>query len=134
MTMETADKSSTSMGRQQQADLPNRPDEWKIEQGLMGASLPILDQSAPEPRYVKPMEYKPRAYRPREDQAAIDSVGDRDKLFADEREGWAGYVEWEAYPDKKAAAHKILEAHDVSQADDLNGDCILTYTSVPATS
>ncbi|KAK1815866.1 hypothetical protein LTR12_009751 [Friedmanniomyces endolithicus] len=110
--METADKSSTSMGRQQQADLPNRPDEWKIEQGLMGASLPILDQSAPEPRYVKPMEYKPRAYRPREDQAAIDSVGDRDKLFADEREGWAGYVEWEAYPDKKAAAHKILEAHD----------------------
>ena len=31
----------------------NRPDEWKIEQGLSGAKLPILDQTGLEPRIIQ---------------------------------------------------------------------------------
>ena len=31
--------------------------------------------------------------------------------FAEERPGWAGYIEWERYPDKKAMAAKILATH-----------------------
>ena len=31
--------------------------------------------------------------------------------FAEERPGWAGYIEWERYPEKKAMAAKILAAH-----------------------
>jgi sulfite oxidase len=31
--------------------------------------------------------------------------------FAEERRGWAGYIEWERYPDKKAMAAKILAKH-----------------------
>ncbi|KAL0060025.1 hypothetical protein AAF712_013204 [Marasmius tenuissimus] len=30
------------------------------------------------------------------------------KMFAEEKKGWIGYVEWEKYPDKKALATKIL--------------------------
>ncbi|KAL0567278.1 hypothetical protein V5O48_014721 [Marasmius crinis-equi] len=30
------------------------------------------------------------------------------KVFAEERKGWTGYVEWEKYPEKKALARKIL--------------------------
>jgi len=31
--------------------------------------------------------------------------------FAEERPGWAGYIEWERYPQKKAMAAKILASH-----------------------
>ena len=89
--------------------MSNRPDEWKIEQGLHGASLPVFDCSGDEIRYVKPLEYKPF-----KDDAAIQAVGDRDELFREEREGWSGYVEWENYPEKKAKAHKILTSQNVS--------------------
>jgi len=118
----------TSLGRHEEAELPNRPDEWKIEQGLHGASLPILDQTGSEVRYVKPFEYKPWI-----DQAAIDALGDRNKLFAEEREGWDGYVEWEKYDEKKAIAHKILTSQNASKPSSYVRDGRLTQISVPAT-
>ncbi|EGN94020.1 hypothetical protein SERLA73DRAFT_171854 [Serpula lacrymans var. lacrymans S7.3] len=33
------------------------------------------------------------------------------QLFAEERSGWSGYVEWEKYPEKKALAREILKTH-----------------------
>ncbi|KAG7088040.1 hypothetical protein E1B28_012074 [Marasmius oreades] len=36
------------------------------------------------------------------------SKADLEALFAEERPGWTGYVEWEQYPDKKEMATKIL--------------------------
>jgi len=36
---------------------------------------------------------------------------DNDVVFAEEREGWRGYVEWEDYPEKKALAYKIMKSH-----------------------
>ncbi|KAG9315976.1 Oxidoreductase, molybdopterin-binding domain-containing protein [Chiua virens] len=33
------------------------------------------------------------------------------QLFADEKPGWSGYVEWEKYLDKKAIAKEILKTH-----------------------
>ena len=32
-------------------------------------------------------------------------------VFAEERNGWGGYVEWEKYPDKKKQAAEILASH-----------------------
>ncbi|KAG7129050.1 Sulfite oxidase like protein [Verticillium longisporum] len=32
--------------------------------------------------------------------------------FAEEREGWKGYIEWEKYPEKKEQAQKILAQYD----------------------
>ncbi|KAK5111040.1 hypothetical protein LTR62_005415 [Meristemomyces frigidus] len=105
----TNDKESIElpMGRTQseQEATKNRPDQWKIAQGFHAAALPILDQTGDQIRYVKPGEYEPW-----KDEEAIEAVGDRDELFQEEREGWDGYVEWEAYPEKKEKAHKILES------------------------
>lgn len=64
----------------------NRPDEWKIEQGLSGAKLHFLDQTGPETKYIQP-QGQPKLTK---DQAAIDAVGDRAELFKDERDGWKG--------------------------------------------
>jgi hypothetical protein len=86
----------------------NRPDEWEIEQGLHGSSLPLLDQSGEDFRYVKPFEYKPW-----KDDAAIRSVGNADELFREDRDGWEGYIEWEDRPDRKEKAHKILTSQNV---------------------
>jgi sulfite oxidase len=114
-----------STHREQMA-MHNRPDEWKIEQGIHGASLPILDQSSGESRYVKPFEYEPF-----KDEAAIKAVGNPDELFAEEREGWSGYVEWENYPEKKEKANKILTSQNVCMT--ICSVCIqLMYCSVPA--
>ncbi|KAG6831227.1 hypothetical protein H0H92_012024 [Tricholoma furcatifolium] len=35
-------------------------------------------------------------------------------MFAEEKPGWHGYIEWEDYPEKKAEAAKILEATEFS--------------------
>ena len=64
----------------------NRPDQWKYEQGLLAAELPILDQSAPETVEIQPHKWE----GPSKDEAAIAAVGDKEKLFAVEREGWKG--------------------------------------------
>ena len=66
----------------------NRPDEWKIEQGLSGAKLPFLDQTGHETRKIEPAKW-PELVK---DEAAIEAIGDRNKLFTREIEGWKGYV------------------------------------------
>lgn len=82
----------------------NRADEWKIEQGLSGAKLPILDQTGRETIAIQPLIWKETV----KDEEAIKALGDPNELFARELEGWKGYVEWEKYPEKKSKAHKIL--------------------------
>lgn len=65
----------------------NRPDEWRIEQGLTAHVLPILDQSGAEPKAIPPGDYNWEQWK---DAAAIDAIGDREKLFARELDGWVG--------------------------------------------
>lgn len=83
---------------------PNRPDQWKLEQGMSGAELPALDQTGEETVLIYPQKIEEFP----KDEAAIEALGDRNELFARELEGWKGYVEWENYPEKKKKAHKIL--------------------------
>jgi len=64
----------------------NRPDEWKIEQGMLGAKLPFLDQTGDEVVEIQPREW----HEGIKDEEAIKSIGDPNKLFAREREGWKG--------------------------------------------
>lgn len=66
----------------------NRPDEWKIEQGLSGAKLPFLDQSGGETDLIAPHKWEGFV----KDEAAIKSVGDPNKLFTRELDGWKGYA------------------------------------------
>lgn len=66
----------------------NRPDEWKIEQGLSGAKLPFLDQTGPEAIEIEPQKWGDLV----KDETAINAIGDRSKLFARELEGWKGCV------------------------------------------
>ncbi|KAI2777768.1 molybdopterin binding oxidoreductase [Daldinia loculata] len=92
----------------QPEDIPQREavhnfqpsDEWKLEQGLVGVKLQMLDQTKHNEvngdvtgweRAIQPITKK------------FDS-----KLAVDELVGWDGYVEWEDYPDKKRRAHEIL--------------------------
>ena len=67
-------------------DIHNRPDEFKIEQGLHSGQLPFLDQTGDVT-----VEIHPRA-QPElsKDVSAIKAVGDRDELFKRERDGWEG--------------------------------------------
>jgi sulfite oxidase len=64
----------------------NRPDEWKIEQGLSAGQLPILDQTKKETEDINPVVWPALT----KDQAKIDAVGNRDELFKREKEGWIG--------------------------------------------
>lgn len=64
----------------------NRPDEWKIEQGLSAGKLPILDQTREHVEDINPIEWPPLT----KDEDKIKAVGDRDKLFTREKEGWQG--------------------------------------------
>ena len=66
----------------------NRPDEWKIEQGLSGAKLPFLDQTGSETVEIEPHRWGDLI----KDESAIKAIGDRSKLFARELEGWKGFV------------------------------------------
>jgi sulfite oxidase len=66
----------------------NRPDEWKIEQGLAGAKLPILDQTGRETVTLQPQTFGKLV----KDEAAIKAVGDPNKLFTREIEGWKGWA------------------------------------------
>lgn len=67
-------------------EVTNRQDEWRIEQGLTAAKLPILDQSRAEARPVPPEG----PFKEFKDEAAIWAIGDPNKLFAEELEGWKG--------------------------------------------
>lgn len=71
-----------------QSTVHNRPDEWKIEQGLAGAKLPFLDQTGHDQVYIQPAKW-PNIVQ---DEEAIKSVGDPNVLFAREIEGWKGYA------------------------------------------
>jgi sulfite oxidase len=64
----------------------NRPDEWKIEQGLAGAELPVLDMTQPKTEALIIQTFGALT----KNEEAIKAVGDRDKLFTIEREGWTG--------------------------------------------
>lgn len=66
----------------------NRPDEWKIEQGLSGAKLPFLDQTGSETVAIPPHQWGGFS----KDEEAIKAVGDPKELFTRELEGWKGYV------------------------------------------
>lgn len=66
----------------------NRPDEWKIEQGMHGAKLPFLDQTGTTQVEIMPREW-PKLWK---NEAAIQAVGNRDELFKVEKPGWKGYV------------------------------------------
>ena len=69
------------------ASTANRPDEWKIEQGLSGAVLPVLDMTGPTTKSFLPQTFGPLT----KDETAIKAVGDRTKLFRADRKGWKGY-------------------------------------------
>lgn len=64
----------------------NRPDEWKIEQGLSGAKIPFLDQTGDVQLEILPREWPPNW----KDEEAIKAVGNPDELFKREKEGWQG--------------------------------------------
>ena len=64
----------------------NRPDEWKIEQGMSGAVLPVLDMTRPKTRSLDIQTFGPLT----KDEKAIKAVGDKNKLFTAERKGWVG--------------------------------------------
>ncbi|KAJ5380728.1 uncharacterized protein N7496_003156 [Penicillium cataractarum] len=95
-------------------DTNNRPDEWKIEQGMAGHKLPILDQTGSDTINI----YPPPPTKIIKDEEAIQSVGDRAKLFSRERVGWKGYVEWENFPEKKSRAKKILASQTFPECPD----------------
>lgn len=71
-----------------QAAVHNRPDEWKIEQGLSGAKLPFLDQTGRSAVPILPAKW-PKLVK---NDEAIKSVGDPNELFTRELEGWKGCV------------------------------------------
>ncbi|KAI1388135.1 molybdopterin binding oxidoreductase [Hypoxylon trugodes] len=91
-----------------QTDIPLREavhnfqpsDEWKLEQGLAGVELHLLDQTRSKevdgdiPRW--------------NGEDLSDTKKINYKLASDELPGWNGYVEWEDYPEKKRKAHEIL--------------------------
>ena len=66
----------------------NRPDEWKIEQGLHGAKLPFLDQTGDVQREILPRKWA----EPWKDEEALKALGNFDDLFKRETEGWKGSV------------------------------------------
>lgn len=84
----------------------NRPDEWKIEQGMSAAELPVLDMTGTETKILAPQVFGPLS----KNEDAIKAVGNRDVLFSAERKGWTGFVEWENHPEKKESAHRLLTA------------------------
>lgn len=84
--------------------IPQKPDEWLLEQGLEPAKLGLRNQSdvkinldSPQTADANETELKLR------DDASED---DPNFVVTEERDGWKGYVEWEDYPEKKARAHR----------------------------
>lgn len=64
----------------------NRPDEWKIEQGLAGAKLPFLDQTGDVTVEIMPGEEPPSW----EDDSSVEVAREKAEFFKIEREGWKG--------------------------------------------
>lgn len=66
----------------------NRPDEWKIEQGLHGAKIPFLDQTGNVTVEILPREEP----TPWTEGGSLDVVSNKDEEFKEERKGWKGYA------------------------------------------
>lgn len=64
----------------------NRPDEWKIEQGMAASKLPIIDQTGKQAILIHPVA--PRSMT--KNTEAIESVEDLNKVFSREIPGWKG--------------------------------------------
>ncbi|PPQ78756.1 LOW QUALITY PROTEIN: hypothetical protein CVT25_010759 [Psilocybe cyanescens] len=76
----------------QPQEIVQPPDEWKLEQGMAGAELRLLDDTKPE-------------------DIPGTEESNQESPFKDERKGWLGYIEWEKYPEKKELAAAILAKH-----------------------
>ena len=66
----------------------NRPDEWRIEQGMSGAVLPVLDMTGPKVKELPLQTFKPTIT----EADAGKGPAERSKTFAAERKGWNGCV------------------------------------------
>lgn len=67
-------------------------DEWKLEQGLAGAEVPIRDQTLPGGKFVEDVPADPvldKALAEAKQFVQKDDI-DHDKVFAEERRGWRG--------------------------------------------
>lgn len=79
-------------------------DEWKLEQGLAPAELPLLDQTIPPEQRYKQAHAVPKVKEvaptqdseDEEDAAKADDIAAADEdpavIFAEERPGWRGQV------------------------------------------
>ncbi len=78
-------------------------DEWKLEQGMAPAELPLLDLTIPPEQRFQQVEAKSKGSKvdqaqdssseDEEDAAKADDIAaeeDPDVVFAEEREGWRG--------------------------------------------
>lgn len=76
-------------------------DEWKLEQGMAPAELPLLDQTIPPEQRFKQVHATSKAKKTgppqdsedEEDAAKADGIAadeDPDVIFAEERPGWRG--------------------------------------------
>jgi hypothetical protein len=77
-------------------------DEWKLEQGMAPAELPLLDLTIPPEQRFQQVEAKSKGSKvdqgqesseDEEDAAKADDIAaeeDPDVAFAEEREGWRG--------------------------------------------
>ncbi len=81
-----ADAKADAKSEPKELKTTNRPDEWKIEQGLSGAVLPPLDMTGRNTVPLPIREFGPL----KKDEKALKSIGDHNTLFARERKGWKG--------------------------------------------
>ncbi|KAI0021726.1 molybdopterin binding oxidoreductase [Xylariomycetidae sp. FL0641] len=81
-------------------------DEWKLEQGLAGGELPLLDQTRSREGESDVPGWKRTG-------APSTRIFDNE-LAKEELPDWSGYVEWEDYPEKKKKAHEILMSQKFS--------------------
>jgi len=79
-------RSGRPYGERIEMETVNRPNEWKIEQGLAGAELPFLDQTGRDTVAIPPQKWVGFW----KDEEAIKAFGDPKQLFARELEGWKG--------------------------------------------
>jgi sulfite oxidase len=77
--------------------------EWKLEQGLDPSLLGLRNQSSFKITAISPDTSSSHTEAQLHDDAPPD---DESFVVTEERDGWAGYVEWEKYPDKKESAKR----------------------------
>lgn len=65
-------------------------DEWKLEQGLAGAEIPVLDQTPHEHEYTSKAGDDQTGEKGTTGANETKPGGDAKTLFVEEREGWDG--------------------------------------------